>query len=351
MGLRLALASEAARWPVYKRVIQTRKRAQALLRTGFSGVAGAWTAAHRIALLIAALAFAAGAPARLAAQMQLPGARGGASAGAPPKESGNAGGTEAPRAPPKPIIVKPPAEDTILGHQLALNGTQGAMTFDRQGSDIALSKLSLAGDRISSLTKACSVDVALAAPLVTKAAGRPAGAIRYEVPLAACPFAIDVLDGAVLASTAAPSCDFTAADCRVAIAGLWGPAPADISDKRAKDLERERVRIETTMRANFRVLLKRAGKDRAAVKALAGEQAGFSSAREVACRDYKNESVHGFCSTQMTEARVLALLAKFGPDLEKEERKHAARAKPRAAPAAAPADEEPAPAQDEPADK
>ena len=311
------------------------------------------SAGRRVALVIAALSLVGSLPARLAAQMQLPGAMGGSPAGSPPKASGNAGGTEAPRAPPKPIVVKPPAEDTILGHPLALNGTQGAMSFDRQGTgpgaDLTLSKLSLAGEKISSPTKTCSVDVALEAPIVAKPAGRPAGAIRYEVPLAACPFAIDVLDGAVLVATPTQTCEFKAADCRVALDGLWGPAPADISDKRAKDLERERVRIETTMRANFRVLLKRAGKDRAAVKALAGEQAGFSSQREMACRDYKNESVHGFCSTQMTEARVLALLAKFGPDLEKEERKHVPheRAKPRAAPA----DEEPAPAQDDPTDK
>ena len=311
------------------------------------------TVGRRGALLITALLLAGAQPARLAAQMQLPGALGGGPAGTPPKESGNAGGTEAPRAPPKPIIVKPPSEDSIIGHPLALNGAQGAMTFDRQGTDIVLSKLSLAGDRISSLTKSCSVDVSLAAPIVARPAGRPAGAIRYEVPLAACPFTIDVLDGAVFAATPAPTCEFKAADCRVALAGLWGPAPADISDKRAKDLERERVRVETTMRANFRVLLKRAGKDRTAVKALAGEQAGFSSQREMACRDYKGESVHGFCSTQMTEARVLALLAKFGPDLDKEERRHAAHdhAKPRPAAVAAPADEEPAPAQDDPADK
>ena len=313
------------------------------------------TVAPRVALVMAALWLVGVLPA--AAQMQLPGALGGSPAGAPPKESGNSGGTEEPRAPPKPIIVKPPTEDSIVGHPLALNGTQGAMSFDRQGqgptADIALSKLSLVGDKMSALTKTCSVDVALDPPLVAKPVGRPAGALRYEVPLAACPFAIDVLDGAVLVATTAPTCEFKAADCRVALDGLWGPAPTDISDKRAKDLERDRVRIETTMRANFRVLLRRAGKDRAAVKALAGEQAGFSSQREMACRDYKGESVHGFCSTQMTEARVLALLAKFGPDLEKEERRHAAqgRAKPRAAPAAAvaPTDEEPAPAQDEPA--
>ena len=276
-----------------------------------------------------------GAASPAGAQIMLPGATNGSAAGTPPKASGTTGSGEATRAPPKPIVIKPPGEDGIVDHVLARNGSDGAMSFVRQGTDLALSKLSLAGDRISAPTKSCKVDVALDAPIVAVAAGRPAGAIRFDVPLPACPFSIDVLDGAVLVSTAAPTCAFAAADCKVALAGLWGPAAADISDKRAQELVRERVRIETTMRANFRVLLKRAGKDRAAVKAIAGEQAGFSSAREMACRDYAKETVHGFCSTQMTEARVLALLAKFGDEPEPHERKHAARAKPRPVPAAA----------------
>ena len=280
-----------------------------------------------------ALALATTIPA--SAQLQLPGAQNGSAIGAPPKATGNTGGDEPTHAPPKPIVIKPPGEDGIVDHALARNGSDGAMMFAKQGDGLALSKLSLAGDKISAPTKTCSLDVALDAPIAATAAGRPAGAIRFEVPLKACPFTIDVLDGAVLVATAAPTCDFAAADCRVALDGLWGPPAADITDKRAKELERERVRIETTMRANFRVLLKRAGKDRAAVKAIAGEQAGFSSAREMACRDYAKESVHGFCSTQMTEARVLALVAKFGDQPEPRERKHATRAKPRPTPAAA----------------
>ena len=278
--------------------------------------------------------------------MMLPGAQNGSAAGAPPKASGNAGTSDAPHAPPKPIVIKPPSEDGIVDHVLARNGSDGSMTFIKQGDDLALSRLSLTGDKISAPTKACGLDVALEAPIAATASGKPAGAIRFDVPLKACPFTIDILDGAVLVATPAPTCDFAAADCRVTLDGLWGPAAADISDKRAKDLERQRVRIETTMRANFRVLLKRAGKDRTAVKAIAGEQAGFSSAREMACRDYAKESVHGFCSTQMTEARVLALLAKFGDEPEQRERKHA-RAKPRSTPTthASPPPEEPADSQ------
>ena len=276
------------------------------------------------------------------AQMQLPGALNGGSGTAPPKAGGGGGGgVEPSHVPPKPIVVKPPSEETIAGRLLAHDGSKGAMTFDKAGDGLVLSKLALTGDKISAPTKACSLDVALSPPLAATASGRPSGAIRYDVPLKACPFSIDVLEGSVLVSTPTPACDFTAADCKVAMAGLWGPSPADITDKRAKELERQRVRIETTMRANFRVLLKRAGKDRDAIKAIAGEQAGFSSAREMACRDYAKESVHGFCSTQITEARVLALLSKFGALPEpKEERRHA-RSKPRPAAAERPAEAAP----------
>lgn len=91
------------------------------------------------------------------------------------------------------------------------------------------------------------------------------------------------------------------------------------------------------MRANFKVLLRRAGKDRAAVKAIASEQAAFSSQREMTCRDYAHESVHGFCSAQITEARSLAILAKFADDASDESpKKHTAVKKPPLRPKAAP---------------
>jgi len=288
--------------------------------------------ATAFAAILAAFATLIIGSASVRAQLMLPGAMNG-SPGGGHSSAGGAAPSEAPRAPPKPIMVRPPSEDTIVGRVLAHDGAQGAMTFDKSAAGLVLSKLALTGDKISAPTKPCSLDVALGAPLPVTSAGRPAGAFRFDVPLKACPFTIDVLEGAVLVSTATPTCELAAADCRVSVAGLWGPGAAEIDDKRAKDLERERVRVETTMRANFRVLLKRAGKDRAAVKALAREQAGFSSAREMACRDYAQESVHGFCSTEITEARLLALLAKFGdePDAPDEHRHPAReRAKPRA---------------------
>ena len=289
---------------------------------------GAWfrTTAR---LLVAVGAFAASAA---NAQLQLPGAIGGGAphASAPHESGGTTGGGASgapPYVPPKPVVIEAPGEDSISGHVLSHDGAKGEMTFDKTGSGLSLSKLKLVGGKISKPGQACTVDVPLATPLSLNAAGRPAGAIRYGVPLPACPFNIDILNGAALVTSPGPTCDFPTDDCKVSPGGLWGPHAAEITPKRAKDLEHERVRWETTMRANFRALLKRAGKDRTAVKSVAREQAAFSSEREMTCRDYEQETVHGFCSTQVTEARALALLAQFGPLAATHEHKHASRPK------------------------
>jgi hypothetical protein len=286
-----------------------------------------------IALPLAFGGLALAPPHGALAQMQLQGAANGGAAAKPHASGGEEG---VPYVPLKPTIIKPPGEDTIVGQTLAHDGASGAMVFDKPGGDLVLSRFALDGGRISAPGQSCSIDVSLKPPLVTELKGRPDGMIRYTVPLEACPFSIDILDGAVLVSSDAPICLFKAADCKITPGGLWGPKPADITAKRAKDLERDRVRIETTMRADFRALLKKAGKDKTRIKAIAGEQAGFSSDREVTCRDYAQESVHGFCSTQITEARVLSLIAKFdlAPD-NSEHRRPRTRPKPVAnAPAA-----------------
>ena len=282
------------------------------------------------------------------AQMQLPGAVGGGVGSSEQHEGGgsrSAGSGSAPSsyAPLKPVVIEPPGEDTIVGHSLNHDGVRGEMVFDRTGDGLVLSKLTFVGEKISKPGQSCTVDVALTPAVAALADGRPAGAIRYSIPLPACPFDFDILDGAVLVTSPTPTCDYKAADCRISPSGLWGPHAADITPKRAKDLERERVRLETTMRANFRALLRKAGKDREAVKAIARGQAAFSSEREMTCRDYDQETVHGFCSTQITEARALALLAQFGPLVAAHERKQAIRQKPRSPVAAQPNVEVPEP--------
>ncbi len=299
----------------------------------------------RRVLLPALVAASLAAPIRwpAQAQMQLPGAVGGGAA----SSGGGGGGGGGPPAAPKPVVIEAPGEEMIAAHALSLDGAKGEMVFDRNGAGdkagLTLSKLLLAGDKISKPGQGCTVNVALAPPLAATPAGRPAGAVRYDVPLQACPFTIDILDGAALVTSAGPTCDFPAADCRVNPGGLWGPRAADISPKQAQELEHSRVRLETTMRANFHALLRKAGKDKAAIKAIAREQAAFSSEREMTCRDYQDETKHGFCSTQITEARALALLAQFGPVKVSHERKLATKPKPRPAAAETAPDDEPPP--------
>jgi hypothetical protein len=213
---------------------------------------------------------------------------------------------------PRPVsALRPPREEALLGHDLLRGGTTGRMVFERTGTDLKLARLSLPGDLISRPGESCQVDVAGGA-IATKPAGLHDGLLRYEVELPACPFSIDVLDGAVLATTANQTCDFVEADCRVSPAGLWGPPGSSFNAERAKAMARALVSTEATMRSDFHALLKHAGKDMSAVKALAGEQAGFSSEREVLCRDYSQEARHGFCALRVTEARLFALQARLG---------------------------------------
>ncbi len=268
-----------------------------------ASVGAGWSIGKRfIAVLLTCVA-----PSLACAQLMLPGATNGVAS----KPASRGSAEPNPSAPAKPIAVKAPDEEAVLGHVLSFDGARGEMRFERTGKDIALAKLRLPGNRLSMPASACDVDIVSAQPIVATDIGHPAGAQRWTVAVEACPFTVDLLDGAVLVTSAKPACDFVAADCRVNPVGLWGPAANTISPQRIKDLEKERVRAETTMRANFRVLLHRAGKDRGAIKAIASEQAAFSSEREVTCRDYKGEAVHGFCSTQITQARSLALLSKF----------------------------------------
>ena len=213
---------------------------------------------------------------------------------------------------PKPAGLKPPSEETISGHELSRDGFAGVIAFQR-GSDkgLEITQLSIAGERISHPGEQCRVAVVAGAPIQTRFAGRPNGVSRYEVLIEACPFSLDVLEGAILVAPAPQTCDFQAADCRVDPAGLWGPPGNAIGPDQTKQLERERGRVDSAMLAKFHALLTSAGKDKEAIKQIASEQAGFSSEREVICRNYLREDIHGFCGLRITQARALALQAAF----------------------------------------
>ncbi|MGA9215849.1 MAG: hypothetical protein WBZ54_11435 [Methylocella sp.] len=246
-------------------------------------------------------------PALARAQLMLPGALQGSPSTVTktaPNPAGAAPGQ------PKPAGLKPPSEETIFGQELSRDGFAGIIAFQRgSGKGLEITRLSIAGEEISHPGEQCQVEVVAGTPIQTRFAGRPRGVSRYEVEIGACPFSLDVLEGAVLVTRTPRTCDFRAADCRVDPAGLWGPPGNAIGPDQTKQLERERGRVESAMLGRFHALLTSAGKDKEAIKRIASEQAGFSSEREVICRNYLGEDIHGFCALRITQARALALQA------------------------------------------
>ncbi len=248
-------------------------------------------------------------PALARAQLMLPGAL-----QAPPPTANRRAPYLAGAAPgqPKPGGLEPPSEETILGKELSRDGVAGIIAFQRgPGKGLEIARLSISGEEISHRGEQCQVEVVAGTPIETRFAGRPHGVSRYEVEIESCPFSLDVLEGAVLVSRTPPTCDFRAADCRVDLAGLWGPPGDAMGPDQTKQLERERGRMDSAMLAKFHALLRRAGKNGEAIKQIASEQAGFSSEREVICRNYLREDIHGFCALRITQARALALQAAF----------------------------------------
>ncbi|MDF2118930.1 hypothetical protein PY365_25505 [Roseiarcaceae bacterium H3SJ34-1] len=256
------------------------------------------------------------------AQMQLPGAIGAPTpAGAP-----GGGATGAPRhsdGPPAisgPVSVRSPSEQTIVDRSLRLNGRRGQMIFETKDGALQLKTLTISGELMSKRGEACQVEVA-GGPFSARRIGRAEGLRRYDVAIASCPFTFDVMDGAVQvnvgdatsSSPLAGTCEFKQADCRGYVAGVWGPAGSSIGPNETKEIENVRRKAESNARTNFRALLAAQGRDKTSIKAIAADQAGFSSRRAERCSDYDREDVHGFCASRVTEAWAVALRAKLNP--------------------------------------
>jgi hypothetical protein len=222
------------------------------------------------------------------------------------------GGPAAAPAAPKPIAAKPPGEETVAGRQLQRNGAVGVMAIEKTANGLEIGKLALVGFQISKPTEICRVEVG-GGPIGLRPAERHEGLLSFDATLEACPFSLDILDGA--ARVRGKTCDFTEADCRVDPSGVWGPPGAAIGPQEAKEIEHQRGRIENEARANFRALLAAAKGNKARVKEIAREQASFSSRREEICRDYAREDQHGYCASRITMAHVVALAAELhGPE-------------------------------------
>jgi hypothetical protein len=191
---------------------------------------------------------------------------------------------------------------------LVFNGTKGRLLIDRRDKTNLQVTLIAIGEKISKPGEACGIDLGAGRPLELITAGKPDGVPRYRVAVPACGMDLDFLDGAVLVSGPTAACPFPEGDCKIDARGLWGPAPAAL-ESQMRAIESDRARADKAVRENFRALLARTqGKNE--VKAVAAEQAGFTSERETICREYSRESVHGFCAARFTELRATELSAR-----------------------------------------
>ncbi|MDH3031643.1 hypothetical protein, partial [Methylobacterium fujisawaense] len=228
-------------------------------------------------------------------------------------EPGPSAAPEAPRpapAPARPIVLKTPSEDGVIGQDLQLNGLSGTLKLERSGTAVT-ARIKLPGTKISQPAESCTVPLAGGNPVTLSAEGKPEGVPRFEAAGAECPLRFDVTEGGVLVSSlgAGPICTFSAADCATTPVGLWGPAAATLIP-RAGEFDTARGVADKAVRDNYKLMTQRARRED--VRPIVSEQAAFSSDREQLCRTYAREGTHGFCHLRVTENRALALATRLG---------------------------------------
>jgi hypothetical protein len=209
----------------------------------------------------------------------------------------------------RPVALKAPTEDSVLGRELKLNGAMGSLRLERSARAELQARLTLAGTKVAQPTESCTARLGGDAPLTLAAQGRPDGVPRYEIQAPACPIQFDVLDGAVLVKAPVEACVIEEAGCVAEVTGLWGPPPAALLPM-AQEIEQTRGAADRAVRENFKALTQRARPGE--MRSIVAEQAAFSSEREQLCRSYAREAGHGFCNARFTEARGLSLTSRLG---------------------------------------
>lgn len=267
----------------------------------------------------------------------LPGAQAPSPAGTQQKPAASAAPkfSDAPRPRAAPPFIKAAGEEGVLDRALKRHGKGGEASLKRDGAGFGL-KLSVEGFQTKNLIEPCSVSFG-EAPVRLTSLGKPAGSPRYKLEAPVCPMTFDVLNGSIFVIEPQQHCVVEAAGCRIDVQGMWGPEGASLIGQ-AGDFAKARAQAESAVRESYRLLIERA--DRANQKIIAREQAGFSSEREVACRNYLREPVHGYCHARFTEMRATDLRQRLG--LKDEAPKP--KPKPRPKPAAAAASPGPIPA-------
>jgi hypothetical protein len=242
------------------------------------------------------------------AQLTLPGAAAAAppASPAPASRPNRPGAKAANKAKAKPIAE--PGTAAIDGHLLMLNGRDGLLQLSGSGRTLIVAKLRLPGETVSNPSQRCIVDIVGESPIEATSEGRPDGLDRFDVDVPACPFAFDVLDGAVLVPSQITACVFKAADCQTSPGGVWGPGETEL-EKEATAIGKRRGAAETAISKALR-RIERQGKDNPDAEALLRDQNAFPGEREAACKDYVKETDYGFCAASLTEARAALLEAR-----------------------------------------
>ncbi len=282
-----------------------------LCREAFYKAAMICPTTWRVFLLIGGVALTASpAPAQLA----LPGAATAAPAGTPaapakPKKARSAAKAETGGKAGSPVSKSAPGAASIDGRPLMLNGGAGLIQISGEGQTLQVDKLSLAGEGVTDASQRCVVNIVGAKPIAATGEGRPDGLQRYLVDVPACPFAFDVLDGAVLVPAQITACVFKAADCQTSPSGLWGPDGTSL-EADATAIGKRRTEAEKAMSRALHALVPHA-KESPDVDALLKDQAQFPVERGDICRDYVKEAAHGFCAASVTAGRAALLEARL----------------------------------------
>ncbi|MDB5589711.1 MAG: hypothetical protein JWR86_236 [Enterovirga sp.] len=212
----------------------------------------------------------------------------------------------------RPVALRVPVEDAVIGRELKKNGSGGSLRIERTGRSDLRARLTLAGRKSAASVESCTITLGDASGVALTPEGRPDGLQRYAVEDAAtttCPLQIEVLDEAVLIKPKSGSCLVQTPSCQADAAGLWGPEPSQLIP-RARDYEAARGVADKAVRDNYKALVQRARPE--AVRPLVSEQASFSSDREVLCRTYAKEAAHSFCNARYSEGRAISLAQRLG---------------------------------------
>lgn len=233
----------------------------------------------------------------------------------------------APAAPvvPRPVAIRAPSEDTVIGRDLRQNGSNGSLRIERAGRGDLRAHLTLVGRRSAQSVETCSIPITPSDGAALVSQGRPEGTARYQLQDPTCPLQLDLLDESVLVKGPTEICTFQAASCQADPSGLWGPEPAQLTS-RVRDYEAIRASADRIVRDNYKVMASRAAP--AAMRPIIAEQAAFSADRETLCRSYAREGSTSFCNARFTEARAMSLASRLGITTASADATRAARRRP-----------------------